>query len=54
MRQLTSILTSILLPLLLVLVFGLALLVVTARTFLPGDMAAPAPLSVLFTSPLPV
>lgn len=51
MRRLATVLTSILLPLLLVLVFGLALLVVTARTFLPGDMAAPAPLSVLFTSP---
>ncbi len=30
-------------PILLVLTFGLALVAVTARSFLPGDMAVPAP-----------
>jgi hypothetical protein len=33
-----------LLPAAIVLLFGLALLVVSARIWLPGDMAAPAPL----------
>ena len=31
-------------PLLIFLVFFIALVAVTARTFLPGDMAAPAPI----------
>ena len=35
---------STLLPLLIVLLFSLALVAVTARIWLPGDMAAPAPM----------
>ncbi len=34
-------------PLVLVLAFGLALVAVTARSFLPGDMAAPAPTGII-------
>ncbi len=33
----------LIMPILLVLTFGLALVAVTARSFLPGDMAVPAP-----------
>ena len=36
---------STLLPAAIVLLFALALLAVSARIWLPGDMAAPAPLS---------
>jgi hypothetical protein len=36
---------STLLPAAIVLLFGLALFAVSARIWLPGDMAAPAPLS---------
>ena len=36
---------STLLPALIVVVFGLALFAVSARIWLPGDMAAPAPLA---------
>jgi hypothetical protein len=36
-------------PLIVVLVFGLALVAVSARIFLPSDMAAPAPISQLVT-----
>ncbi len=35
--------TRLILPFLLVLTFGVALVAVTARSFLPGDMAEPAP-----------
>lgn len=35
---------STLLPVAIVLLFGLALFAVSARIWLPGDMAAPAPL----------
>jgi hypothetical protein len=35
---------STLLPILIVLLFSLALVAVTARIWLPGDMAAPAPM----------
>ncbi|WP_255452568.1 hypothetical protein [Synechococcus sp. RSCCF101] len=35
---------SVLLPILIVALFSLALLVVSARLWLPGDMQAPAPL----------
>ncbi|MEA5423515.1 hypothetical protein VB716_05290 [Synechococcus sp. CCY9201] len=35
---------STLLPAAIVLLFGLALVAVSARIWLPGDMAAPAPL----------
>lgn len=35
---------STLLPILIVLLFTLALVAVTARIWLPGDMAAPAPM----------
>lgn len=31
-------------PLLIFLIFGIALLAVMARAFLPGDMASPAPI----------
>ncbi|MCS7031038.1 MAG: hypothetical protein NZL92_05860 [Gloeomargarita sp. SKYG116] len=34
-------------PLLLILMFGVALVAVTARSFLPGDMAVPAPTGVI-------
>jgi hypothetical protein len=37
-------LRSSLLPLAIVLLFGIALFAVSARIWLPGDMAAPAPL----------
>jgi len=37
-------LRSTLLPAAIVLLFGLALIAVSARIWLPGDMAAPAPL----------
>ena len=36
---------STLLPALIVLLFGVAFLAVSARIWLPGDMAAPAPLA---------
>ena len=36
---------STLLPAAIVLIFGLALFAVSARIWLPGDMAAPAPIS---------
>jgi hypothetical protein len=36
---------SKLLPAAIVLIFGLALFAVSARIWLPGDMAAPAPIS---------
>ena len=36
---------STLLPAAIVLLFGLALFAVSARIWLPGDMAAPAPIS---------
>ncbi|MEN9216712.1 MAG: hypothetical protein Q6K90_05260 [Gloeomargarita sp. HHBFW_bins_162] len=39
----------IIMPLLLVLTFGIALVAVTARSFLPGDMAAPAPTGFLLS-----
>ncbi len=39
-----SFLRQILLPLLIVLVFAVALLAVSARIFLPNDLAAPAPI----------
>jgi hypothetical protein len=39
-----SFLRSKLLPAAIVLLFGLALFAVSARIWLPGDMAAPAPL----------
>jgi hypothetical protein len=35
---------STVLPVLIVLVFGVALFAVSARIWLPGDMAAPAPM----------
>ena len=38
-------LRSTLLPAAIVLLFGLALFAVSARIWLPGDMAAPAPIS---------
>lgn len=37
-------LRSALLPLAIVMMFGIALFAVSARIWLPGDMAAPAPL----------
>ena len=37
-------LRTTILPLVIVLLFGVALLAVTARIWLPGDMLAPAPL----------
>jgi hypothetical protein len=37
-------LRSVVAPLLIVLTFGFALVAVAARSFLPGDMAAPAPI----------
>lgn len=42
------------LPFLIVLVFLVSLVAVTARAFLPGDMAAPAPLeeNVSFSTPV--
>jgi hypothetical protein len=40
-----SFLRSKLLPAAIVLLFALALVAVSARIWLPGDMAAPAPLS---------
>ncbi|APB33178.1 hypothetical protein GlitD10_0862 [Gloeomargarita lithophora Alchichica-D10] len=40
-------LTRIVIPIVLVLTFGLALVAVTARSFLPGDMAVPAPTGVI-------
>lgn len=36
---------STILPVLIVLVFGVAFFAVSARIWLPGDMAAPAPMS---------
>ncbi|KGG10827.1 hypothetical protein EV11_1865 [Prochlorococcus sp. SS52] len=39
-----SFLRTTILPLIIVTLFGLALLAVTARIWLPGDMLAPAPL----------
>jgi len=39
-----SVLRQYIAPLVAVLIFGLALLVVTARIFLPEDMLAPAPI----------
>ena len=39
-----SFLRSTLLPAAIVLLFGLALFAVSARIWLPGDMAAPAPM----------
>ncbi len=39
-------------PLLIVLVFLVALVAVSARTFLPGDLQAPAPLGSLSLPPL--
>lgn len=44
-RCAVSFLRSKLLPAAIVLLFALALLAVSARIWLPGDMAAPAPLS---------
>ncbi|MBW4449964.1 MAG: hypothetical protein KME22_22005 [Hassallia sp. WJT32-NPBG1] len=41
-------------PLLAVLVFTLALVAVSARIFLPSDMAAPAPIEEVGVSLLPV
>tara|TARA_A100001037_G_scaffold258990_1_gene246502 strand:+ start:343 stop:504 length:162 start_codon:yes stop_codon:yes gene_type:complete len=35
---------STLLPLIIVLIFGLAFIAVSARIWLPGDMIAPAPI----------
>lgn len=35
-------------PLLVVLIFGLALVAVSARIFLPADMVAPAPVGMIF------
>ncbi len=48
--------TRFILPFLLVLTFGVALVAVTARSFLPGDMAVPAPTGVVTptaVAPLP-
>jgi len=42
--QPVNFLRSTLLPAAIVLLFGLALFAVSARIWLPGDMAAPAPL----------
>ncbi len=39
-----SFIRSTLLPATIMLVFGLALFVVSSRIWLPGDMAAPAPI----------
>ncbi|MGK7913866.1 MAG: hypothetical protein AB4050_20640 [Synechococcus sp.] len=39
-----SFITQYVVPLLIVLVFAVALVAVSARAFLPNDMAAPAPL----------
>ena len=39
-----AILRQYVLPLIIVLVFLVSLVAVSARTFLPGDMAAPAPI----------
>ncbi|WP_269621823.1 hypothetical protein [Prochlorococcus marinus] len=39
-----SFLRTTIFPLLIVLLFGIALLAVTARIWLPGDMMAPAPI----------
>ncbi len=41
-------------PFLIVLVFLVALLAVTARSFLPADMAAPAPTGEVSTQPVKV
>lgn len=38
-------------PLLIVLIFGVALLAVSARIFLPSDMAAPAPIEEVESAP---
>jgi len=40
-------------PLLVVLLFAFALLVVSARIFLPADMAAPAPIEDVGHAPMP-
>jgi len=40
-------LNRFIMPLVLILTFGLALVAVTARSFLPGDMAAPAPTGII-------
>ena len=44
-RQPVQFFRSTLLPAAIVVLFGLALFAVSARIWLPGDMAAPAPLS---------
>jgi len=44
-RTIMSFFRSTLLPAAIVLIFGLALFAVSARIWLPGDMAAPAPIS---------
>jgi|GEM_PF-729965 len=41
---------QVVVPFLILLVFGVALLAVSIRSFLPGDMAAPAPLETEMTS----
>ena len=43
-RQTVQFFRSTLLPAAIVVLFGLALFAVSARIWLPGDMAAPAPL----------
>jgi hypothetical protein len=45
MLAVMSFFRSTLLPAAIVLLFGLALFAVSARIWLPGDMAAPAPIS---------
>ena len=42
-----SFVTQYVVPLLIVLVFAVALVAVSARAFLPNDMAAPAPIDEL-------
>ena len=42
--SMTSFLRTVLLPLVIVALFALALFAVSARIWLPGDMAAPAPI----------
>ncbi|WP_186708807.1 hypothetical protein [Euhalothece natronophila] len=39
-----SIIRSYIIPLLIVLIFGVALLAVSSRIFLPDDMVSPAPI----------
>ena len=41
---------QVVVPFLILLVFGVALLAVSIRSFLPGDMAAPAPVETEMTS----